>query len=155
MNSKQFSIKLFAYLTSSINDVIDSSYKDQIRWVNEVKKYYPSKYDPADLILYPSTPEGEAMYLKNTKHITGNVEEINYGFLEAYPLTGYEYIPSINWGIQGQLIFDINKEDLSKLYFFFYEFISWHKNEITVDQVLTHLLNQFAKINPEYFLNLK
>jgi hypothetical protein len=40
MNRKQFSIKLFAYLKSSIDDVINSSYKDQIRWVNEVKKYY-------------------------------------------------------------------------------------------------------------------
>jgi hypothetical protein len=95
------------------------------------------------------------MYLKNTEHIIGNFDEINCGFIKAFPLDGYEYVPSFNWGIQNQLILDISNEDLSKLYFFFSEFISWHKNKITVDQLLTHFFNQFAKENPEYFLNLK
>lgn len=152
MDKNVFIEKLFAYVKTSINDVTRMSPEDQARWVEEVKKYYPSDYDPANLKWCPEDQDGQLLWLKKIEYLTPS-HGINPILLKL-PSVGFEFVPSIilNCCVEMYLICD--KNEVSDCNSTIQSIIKKYNETISIEQVYAHLFNILNSNKPN-FLTIK
>lgn len=125
---KELLKKIFDYSMSSIESVMNSSHEDQYRWLTEVKKY--KKSDVLDYIFYPNL--------------------IDF-YVKCFPIN-YEYDESFTQCMILEISLSVNHEKMSYLYWSIRALILKQGLEVSIDQIFTHLINQFSK-NNENFIN--
>jgi len=148
MDKNVFVEKLFAYVKTSINDVTKMSPEDQARWVEEVKKYYPSDYDPANLKWCPEDQDGQLLWLKKIGYLTPKYG-VNQVLLKLHSV-GFEFVQSIilHYCVEMYLICD--KTEVSDCNSAIHSIIKKYHETISIDQVYAHLFNILNSNNPNF-----
>jgi hypothetical protein len=145
MDKKQILIKLLAYSKASINAVSNSSQTEQNLWIEEVKKYYSSDFDPARLECLPNDPEGQSLWLKSVEHLSP-LDKINLDLLK-FNSNEYEYVESTILHFYIEMVLLFGKKEVSGLAIPIRKIIDQDIRAITFEQVLAHIFNQFLKDN--------